>query len=353
MKIAVDAMGGDFAPDAAVEGAILALRQAQGRFGITLLGQRERVAPLLEKHDMSGLDLTLIHTPEVIEMHDAASSAVKSKPNSSMVQGILLCKEGKAAGFVSAGNTGAQMAASLLVLGRIDGVQRPTIGSAFPSLTGSMMLFDVGANVDAKPEHLVQFAEMATIYTRLAYKHESPTVGLLNVGEEETKGSEALKLTHKLLREAHDAGRISFFGNVEGRDVLRGKVSIVLCDGLVGNILLKFGESVPAFLSDVFKPALMKKIQTGDLPPESAAMFGKLLKDTLQSFDDEETGGVPLLGINGISIICHGTSTPKAMMNAVFRAEEMATQRINEHIAEHIAKHLGRVSQGDREKIET
>ncbi|MBC8044825.1 MAG: phosphate acyltransferase PlsX [Rhizobacter sp.] len=333
MKIAVDAMGGDFAPENVIAGVALALQHSGGRFEMVLTGIADKVQPLLESHGLAG-KVELIDTPDVIEMHESASVAVKTKQNSSMVRGLTLCKEGKADGFVSMGNTGAQMAASLLVLGRIDGVSRPTIGSYFPNLAGMMMIFDVGANVDVKPEHLAQFAEMGSIYQHFVFKIDKPTVGLLNIGEEESKGTDTAKQTYKLLTEAHRAGRINFTGNIEGRDILKGKVSIVLCDGFTGNIILKFGESVPQFLADVFKPAMMKEIQAGKLSQEAAGTFSKLLKETLRNFDDEEYGGVPLLGVNGISIIGHGKSSAKAIMNAIFRAEEMAQHRINERIAE-------------------
>lgn len=337
ITIAVDAMGGDYAPKNVVEGVVMALKESGNRFKIALVGQPDKIEPVLSQCDAGGLAIEIVNAPEVIGMHESAATAVKTKPNSSMVVGLSLCKEKKADGFVSAGNTGAQMAASLLVLGRIPGVQRPTISAYFPTAAGITMVTDIGANVDCKPEHLVQFAEMVSIYQRYAAQVEKPTVGLLNVGEEESKGTETLKQTHQLLKAAHEKGSINFIGNVEGRDIFSGKANIVLCDGLVGNILLKFGESVPAFLGSLFKGSMGKLVQTGKLPMESADVVGKAFKGMFAGFDDEKFGGVPLLGINGVSIIGHGRSSATAIKNMIYRAEEMIEKRINEHIAQALA----------------
>jgi len=337
VTIAVDAMGGDYAPKNVVEGAVMALKESGNRFKIVLVGQSEKVQPLLDEQDTTGLSLELLHAPEVIGMHESAAIAVKTKQNSSMVQGLVLCKKAGADAFVSAGNTGAQMAASLLVLGRLEKVMRPTIGAYFPNTSGVTMVFDIGANVDCKPEHLVQFAEMASIYLKYAQKEASPTVGLLNIGSEETKGTESLKQTHQLLRAAHEKGIINFIGNIEGGDILAGKTNIVLCDGVVGNPLLKFGESMPRFLGEIFKQEIGKLVQAGKLPMQSAEVVGHAFKSMFASFDDEQFGGVPLLGVNGVSIIGHGRSSALAIKNMIYRAEEMIEKRVNEHIAEVLA----------------
>jgi len=334
VTIAVDAMGGDFAPQNVVEGAVLALQEAPGRFNVILTGQKEKVQPLLDQFNCSSLPIEFIDTPEVIEMHESASAAVKSKQNSSMVRGLMLCKEKKADAFVSAGNTGAQMAASLLVLGRLEKVMRPTIGAYFPSVSEVTMVYDIGANIDCKPEHLVQFAEMASIYMKYAGHIEQPKVGLLNVGAEETKGTEVLKQTHKLLKEVSEKGKINFVGNVEGGDILFGKVNIVLCDGLNGNMLLKFGESIPHFLGGLFKSSVGKLVKTQKINPESAEIVGKAFKEMFSGFDDEQFGGVPLLGVDGVSIIGHGRSSATAIKNMIFRAEEMIERQVNAHISE-------------------
>lgn len=338
LTIAVDAMGGDNAPECVVEGTTQTLREAENRFEILLIGQEEKVQPLLNRHDTSDLNLRFTHAPEVITMDDVPATAVKTKQNSSLVRGLLLCKENKADGFVSAGNTGAQMAASLFVLGRIPGVHRPAIAAYFPRLApGLTNVVDVGANVDCKPEHLAQFAEMLTIYQRNAAGMEKPLTGLLNIGEEENKGPDLLKQAHKLLQEADRKNKINFIGNIEGNDILSSRASIIVCDGLVGNTLLKFGESIPHFLSTIFKPSLQKLVAAGELDPKAAELAGNAFRAMFEPFDVEKFGGVPFLGIDGISIVGHGHSSAKAIMNMIFMAEHMIEKQVNLHIAEALA----------------
>jgi glycerol-3-phosphate acyltransferase PlsX len=335
MKIGVDAMGGDFAPKVPIEASILALKKASQRNGsdpleIILIGQKNKVEPLVASLGGSGLAISIVDAPDVIEMSDSPATAIKSKPNSSMVAGLRLCKEGKADAFVSAGNTGAQMAGSLFILGRVQGVSRPTIGAYFPNRMSMTMIFDVGASIDCKPEHLVQFAEMATIYEQYAFDVKNPKVGLLNIGEEDSKGTDTSRATFALLKEAHQKGRINFIGNIEGRDILKGETNIVICDGFVGNIVLKFAESVPKFLKGRFKSYAEESIWN----KLRMSLLISPLRSVFSDMDYQEFGGVPLLGINGVSIICHGSSTPKALMNAIFRAEEMVIKKVNLHIAE-------------------
>lgn len=335
LTIVVDAMGGDNAPACVVEGAIEALRESGNRFEILLIGQEERVAPILEQLDTAGLNLRFMHAPEVVTMDDVPAIAVKTKQESSLVRGLKLCKAGEADAYVSAGNTGAQMAASLFVLGRIPGVLRPTIYAYFPRLgEGLTNIVDVGANVDCKPENLVQFAEMLTIYQRYAAKIDHPTTGLLNIGEEEGKGPDYLKQAYRLLQEASNEKKINFIGNIEGHDILAGKASIVVCDGLVGNTILKFGESIPHFLGSLFKPVLEKLVRSGQMDQNAAAMTGQAFKEMFEPFDVEKFGGVPFLGVDGISIVGHGRSSSRAIKNMIYMAEHMIEQRVNEHIAE-------------------
>lgn len=330
MKIVVDAMGGDFPLQNPIAGAVMALRQSNRRFDIILTGKASLIESELRKHDVASLPIEIVDAPDVIEMREAPASAVKSKPNSSMMLGLRLCKDGKADAFVSAGSTGAQMAGSLLTLGRVQGVQRPTIGAYFPSPKGVTMVFDVGASIDCKPEHYVQFAEMGSIYLKYAQGVQSPRVGLLNIGEEDTKGTETVKEAHLALREAHRKGKINFIGNVEGRDMLKGEAEVIVCDGFVGNCILKFGESIPSFLKAQAKLYAEKSLLNKLL----IAIAQKPLKTMLKGMDYERFGGVPLLGVNGVSIICHGKSTPTALMNAIFRAEEMVEREVNARIAE-------------------
>ncbi|NTU98240.1 MAG: phosphate acyltransferase PlsX, partial [Chlorobiaceae bacterium] len=310
LTIAVDAMGGDHAPECVVEGVVKALQESGNRFEIVLIGQKDKVEPLLAEHDRASLNLRFIHAPEVVTMDDIPATAVKAKQDSSLVRGLQLCKAKQADAFVSAGNTGAQMAASLFVLGRLPGVLRPTIYAYFPRIQeGLTNIVDVGANVDCKPENLVQFAEMLTIYQRYAAGIEKPLTGLLNIGEEETKGSETLKQAYRLLREADSKGKINFIGNIEGHDILKGQATIVVCDGLVGNTILKFGESIPEFLGTLFRQSLEKLLLSGQIDKNSAMPITSMFKGMFEPFDVEKFGGVPFLGVDGISIVGHGRSS--------------------------------------------
>jgi len=335
LTIVVDAMGGDHAPACVIEGAVQALQESNNRFNIILIGQSDKVEPLLAAHNCNELNLTFIHASEVVTMDDTPATAVKTKQDSSLVKGLQLCKAKKADAYVSAGNTGAQMAASLFVLGRLPGVLRPTIYAYFPRLgEGLTNIVDVGANVDCKPEHLVQFAEMLTIYQRYGAGIEKPVTGLLNIGEEEGKGTDILKQTYTLLKEADKQGRITFLGNIEGHDILKGNASIVVCDGLVGNTILKFGESIPGFLGTLFKQSLEKMVISGQMSNDVAALTTGMFKSMFEPFDVEKFGGVPFLGVDGISIVGHGRSSSRAIKNMIYMAEHMIEKRVNQHIAE-------------------
>ncbi len=313
-RIIVDAMGGDYAPQNTVIGAIDARNQNKD-FQLYLVGKKEEILSVIKTNKLSFDESFIIDTPEVIDMEDSPTSALKSKPNSSIVKGAQLVREGKAEAFVSAGNTGAVMSGATLIIGRIKGVGRPTIGAEMPNVNGICYLYDVGAGKDAKPSHLFEYAVMGSIYAREMGGIPNPTVGILSMGEEESKGNEVSTAAFKLLKES----KLNFIGNVEGRDILTKNVDVVVCDGFVGNIILKFGESVPGLLKHLLK-------QTAN-----AGFFAKLkvglakgtLKKALKSLDYQEHGGVPLLGVNGICIIGHGSSTPKAIKNMVLKAYEM------------------------------
>lgn len=313
-RIVVDAMGGDFAPRNAVIGAVQAF-EANRNFELFLVGRQNDILKELETNNLQFDKNNIIHADEVIGMGDSATSSIKQKPNSSIVVGAKLVKDKKADAFVSAGNTGAMMAASTLIMGRLPGVGRPTIGAEFPNVNGTCYVYDVGAGKDAKSQHLLEYAVMGVIFAKEMEGIENPSVGVLSMGEEEGKGNEVSEEAARLLKQSS----LNFIGNVEGRDVLIGKVDIVVCDGFVGNILLKFGESVPKLLKHLLaqtaKESFFDKLKIG---------MGKgTLKKSLKVMDYEEHGGVPLLGVNGISIIGHGSSTPKAITNMVLRANEM------------------------------
>ena len=318
-RIIVDAMGGDYAPQNAVLGAIDAYNE-KNDFELFLIGKKEEILSVIKSNQLSFDEKYIIHTDEIIEMGDSPTSAIKSKPNSSIVKGAKLVKENKADAFVSAGNTGAMMSASTLIMGRIPGVGRPTIGAEMPNIHGICYLYDVGAGKDAKPSHLFEYAVMGTIYAEEMGGIEKPSVGLLSMGEEESKGNEVSAAAFKLLKESN----LNFIGNVEGRDILTKKVDVVICDGFVGNIILKFGESVPKLL----KHLLTKTAEDSFFDKLKVGLSKGTLKKSLKSLDYQEHGGVPLLGVNGISIIGHGSSTPKAIRNMVFKAREMYNKNL-------------------------
>jgi len=317
-------MGGDYAPENTVAGALEALRETRNRFSVILVGREDAINEVLRKHRTNGEVHSVVNASEVITFDDVPTAALKTKKQSSIVIGMTLHKEGKVDAFVSAGNTGAVLSASTLILGRIEGVRRPTIGAFLPSERGVCILLDAGANVDCRPQHLLEFAIMGSIYARQILRYEKPTVGLLNVGEEASKGGAQLQETFQLLSRS----RLNFIGNVEGSDILRGKAQVVVCDGLVGNVVLKFGESVIGMLRE----RLIESAREGLLKKLRARFAYGALRTIMKDFDYQEYGGVPVLGVQGVCIIGHGVSTAKAVRNMILRAEEMVVQNINGQI---------------------
>lgn len=325
-------MGGDFAPAYEVQGAIECLRQSDNRFHIVLVGDERKINEELEMHNAAGLDFSIVHAPDVIDMHDSPVVAIKTKPNSSLVKGMTMHKEGKVDAFVSPGNTGAVTAASTLILGRIPGVSRPTVAAIFPSEQGPTLIVDAGAVSDCRPQFLFEFGIMGSIYSEYMFKKKNPRVGLLNIGEEESKGNELAKETFKYISDRKD--KLNFVGNIEGRDILKGHVDVVVCDGFVGNVLLKFAESIPGYLKFQFKKfadkGLFNKLLIG--------LLRGSLREIFKDMDYTEHGGIPLLGVNGVTIIGHGGSPPKAIKNMLLRAEEVVQYKINQHIQEKLEK---------------
>ncbi len=313
-RIVVDAMGGDFAPQNAVIGAIQAL-DANKNIELFLVGKQEKILQVITSNNLQFDQKNVIDASEIIEMGDSPTSSLKTKKDSSIVVGASLVKEKKADAFVSAGNTGAMMAASTLIMGRIPGVGRPTIGAQMPNVNGYCYIYDVGAGKDSKPQHLFEYAIMGSIYAKEIGGVNNPSVAVLSMGEEEGKGNEVSEAAYKLIQKS----KLNFIGNVEGRDILTKNVDVVVCDGFVGNVLLKFGESVPKLLKQLLKNtaenSFTDKLKIG--------LTKGTLKKALKVMDYQEYGGVPLLGVNGISIIGHGSSTPKAIKNMVLRANEM------------------------------
>lgn len=329
-KIVVDAMGGDFAPQNAVVGAVQALRIDSG-IELYLVGRKSEIISVLKKNNLNFDDNFIINAEQVIEMGESPTSALKSKPDSSIVVGARLVKEKKAHAFVSAGNTGAMMSASTLIIGRIPGVGRPTIGAEIPNIYGTCYLYDVGAGKDAKPIHLLEYAIMGSIYSKEMGGVSNPSVGVLSMGEEEGKGNEVANEAYNLIKNS----KLNFIGNVEGRDILTGKVDVVVCDGFVGNILLKFGEAVPKLLKHLLEQTAKKNI----IDALKILLVKSTLRKALKSLDYQEHGGVPLLGVNGISIIGHGSSTPKAITNMVLKAKLMYDRHLVDKIENSIKEY--------------
>ena len=318
-RIVVDAMGGDFAPANAVLGALEAYNQNKS-FDLFLVGRKKQLEEVLSTNNLALNAESIVNADEVIEMGDSPAASLKLKPNSSIVIGAQLVRDKKADAFVSAGNTGAMMAASTLIIGRIPGLGRPTIGAEMPSVNGICYLYDVGASKDSKPSHLFEYAVMGTIFAKVMGGVSNPKVGVLSMGEEEGKGNEASEAAAKLLKQS----KLNFIGNVEGRDILAGNVDVVVCDGYVGNIILKFGESVPKLLKHLLKKTAEKNF----LDKLLIGLSKNVLKKSLKSLDYQEYGGVPLLGVNGISIIGHGSSSVLAIKNMVLRANEMHQKKL-------------------------
>ncbi|NLL41998.1 MAG: phosphate acyltransferase PlsX [Firmicutes bacterium] len=325
MKIAVDAFGGDYAPEQIVKGALQAAEQDGIR--VILTGNETRLKSLINGKPGSDL-IEIVHAPEVIQM-DEAAEAVRSKPNSSLVQAARLVKEGAAGALVSAGSTGATMAAGVLTIRRIKGVERPAITSLMPTRTGVALIVDVGANVDCKPSQLVQFAQMGSIYAENVLRIHRPRVGLLNIGHEPSKGNSLVKEVYTMLQDAS----LNFVGNIEGRDISAGHCDVVVCDGFVGNVVLKFAEGLADALF-----GMMKEEFTSSLSTKMGALLLKPgLREIKKKVDYTEYGGAPLLGVNGVVIIAHGGSNAKAIYNAIRVAKEGVQQNIVQGIAERMA----------------
>ncbi|HEX3015121.1 MAG TPA: phosphate acyltransferase PlsX [Desulfobacteria bacterium] len=324
MRIAVDAMGGDFAPGEIVQGAIQAA-QADPEIEVILVGQPAAIQAV---NSSLPANVSVHPALEVIAMDEHPAGAVKSKKDASIVVATRLVKQGEADAVVSAGSTGAQMAAALLGLGRIKGIERPGIATVLPTARGGKLLLDAGANADAKPAHLFQYALMGSIYAEKILKISNPRVALLNIGSEETKGSELYLAAHELLK----AGPFNFTGNIEGREVPRGKADVIVCDGFVGNVLLKFAEGLAVSMFGMIKD----KITSSFSRKLGAALVKPGLKEIAHGMDYAEYGGSPLLGVNGVSIVCHGSSKAKAIRNAIRVAGECVQSRYIEAIQTHL-----------------
>lgn len=323
MRIALDAMGSDRAPAVEVEGAVGALLARSDDVRVVLVGDTTKIEAELARFPDAPRDrLEIVHASEVIEMGEAPATAIRRKRDSSIVVGVNLLKAGQVDAFISAGSTGAVMAASLVILRTIAGVDRPPVGARIPTATGRCLALDVGANVDTKPHQLVQFAQLGSVYAQDILGIDNPRVGLLNIGAEPEKGNEVVVEAHQLLAKTD----LNFIGNVEGREIVSGHCDVLVADGFVGNVLLKFYESVAGLITSMLKREFAELGVEMDLD----RVFRRL--------DYTGIGGAPLLGVNGVVIICHGGSPPLAITNAIDVAAQSVARRMVDHMAVRLAK---------------
>ncbi len=323
VRVALDAMGTDHAPRPEIAGALQALAELESDIEIVLVGDEDVIRAALAEHESVPDRLTIRHAPDRVTAADPPAYVIRRKPASSIVVGLKMQEQGEADAFVSAGSTGAVMATSLFTLRPLPGVDRPPVGAILPTAGRHCLLLDAGANIDCKPHHLVQFAHLGSIYARDAMGRPEPRVALLSIGEEPEKGDELTIEVHELLAAE---GGINFIGNIEGRDIVHGACDVVVCDGFVGNVLLKFYEAVAGYIVGLLKP----KLEQLDHVVELDHVFRVL--------DYAEYGGAPLLGVGGVSIICHGESTPKAIRNGVAVAVRSVRSDLVKHSAEDVSR---------------
>jgi len=327
MRIAVDAMGGDHAPQVNVDGAIAAAQE----FGISslLVGRSAELTRLLGEAGYRGSEIEVVEAPDVVSMDEPATAAIRKKRNSSIRIAANCVRDGRAEGLVSAGHTGAAMVSAKMVVGTIEGVDRPALAAILPNLAGHCLLLDVGANPDAKTQHFKEFAVMGSIYAQLLFGKKKPSIGLMSIGEEDSKGTDRTKEAFKTLKETG----LNFIGNVEGRDVFNGSVDVIVTDGFTGNVILKVSEALAEMVEKLLREEIKKTLK---------ASVGFLLsRSAFRSFksrlDYSEYGGAPLLGVKGCVIICHGRSSAKAVKNAIRLAAEFSRQKLAQKIQSSIA----------------
>ena len=327
MRIALDAMGGDYAPRSTVEGAIMAVKEME--IGVILVGEEKQLKEELAKFKTAGLAVEIEPAAEWVEMDEVATSALKKRRSSIRIAAQLV-REGRAQGLVSAGNTGATMAVAKIILGALEGIDRPALAMVLPTPSNPSLLLDVGANVDCKPHNLWQFAIIGHTFANKILNIPNPKVGLLSIGEEESKGNELTRESYKLLKKTP----INFAGNIEGRDVFSGKVDVIICDGFVGNVLLKVSESIAETMAFLLKEELSRDFFSKIGYLISRRAYQNFKKRT----DYAEYGGALLLGLNDICVICHGRSSPKAIKNAIGIAKDFYQSEVNQKISSQIAQ---------------
>ena len=328
MKIIVDAMGGDYAPAVVIAGTVEAVKEYDAH--VVLVGDEAKIAGFLKKAKYKGNNISIHPTLEVIAMDEPAAQSVRRKRHSSIVVGVNLVKEGVGDAFFSAGNTGAVVCAATLGLGMLPGIERPGIAIVTPTLNGVSLIIDVGANIDPKPSQLMQYGVMGTAYSKYILGRDNPKVGLLNIGEEEAKGTDFIKETFELLEKSS----LNFIGNVEGKDLFSGKCDVIICDGFVGNVALKVSESA----AETMQTFLKRYLLSNPLGKIGLLFLMPGLKRFKKQLDYSEHGGAPLMGVNGVVIIGHGRSNKKAIKNAIRVAKEEVERKVNEKILEVIAK---------------
>jgi glycerol-3-phosphate acyltransferase PlsX len=331
MKIALDAMGGDFGPPHIVGGAVLALREYPHIDKLFLVGDTPQIEAELKKHGCNDGRIEIFHATQVVEMNDSAIDAVRRKKDSSVSRAVDLVKKGEAAAIVSAGHTGAAVAATTIKLRTLPGIDRPGIAAIIPSETNVFVLIDAGANSDAKPEHLVQYGIMGSVYSRHVLGYRNPCVGLMSIGGEDVKGTDLTKEVFKMLKQSS----LNFRGNVEGHDLFDDPVEVVVCDGFVGNVILKTCESVAGAVFTWLKHELTRNA----MRMAGAYLARNAFRTIKKKLNYEEYGGMPLLGVNGICIIAHGASTPLAIKNALRVAAESIEHQVNPHIVEEVRRY--------------
>jgi glycerol-3-phosphate acyltransferase PlsX len=343
MKIAVDAMGGDFAPHNIVEGAFLAAKEYGVK--VVLVGDEDQVSKELTKYPTSKLPIFIHHAPSVVAMHDSPSTVIRRMKDTSIKVALDLVKGAQVSGVVSAGNSGAAMALAMYILKKLEGVERPAIATIHPTTKGSTVLIDSGGNVDCKPFQLVQFALMGDAYAKYILGKEKPRIGVLSNGEEEGKGNELTREVHEILSETD----LDYIGYVEGRDLNSGEVDVIVCDGFVGNVALKISEGLWETIHAILKWEAQDNIRA----KVAYFLMGRAIRRLEKRLDYSEYGGAPLLGINGNCVICHGSSNAKAIMNAILLASELAKNRLNDHVIEELKEkqHMLRLGQKRPEKV--
>lgn len=329
VKVAVDAMGGDNAPVETVKGAVDAVNES-GKVKVYLVGRQDILEKELAKYTYAKERIEVVHASEIIETAEPPVMAIRKKKDSSLVKALNLVKDGTCDAFVSAGSTGATLVGGQVIVGRIKGVERPPLAPLIPTATGCSLLIDCGANVDARPSHLLQFAQMGSVYMEHVMGVSHPKVGIVNIGAEEEKGNALVKETFPLLKNCPD---INFIGSVEARDIPAGVADVVVCEAFVGNVILKLYEGVGATLIKKVKSGMMTSLRS----KMGAFLVKPALKETLKSFDVQEYGGAPLLGLNGLVVKTHGSATAVEIKNSILQCLDFKSQQINEKIRERIA----------------